>query len=53
LAAFCYITAMMIWKIGSVMIYYGQADLWFVTFICLLVATAGVLFQFDNISEAP
>jgi hypothetical protein len=49
MAAFCYVTAMMIWKIGDVLIYYGQADRWFVVLIVTLVVVSGVTFQFESL----
>ena len=41
LAAFCYVTAMMIWEIGNRLIYIGATQLWFVALICSLVTISG------------
>jgi hypothetical protein len=49
LAAFCYITAVMVWKIGAALIYYGQTDLWLVAFITGLVVTSGLMFQCEPV----
>jgi FtsH-binding integral membrane protein len=49
LAAFCYVTAMMIWEIGNRIVYIGATPLWFVVLICSLVVVSGVTFQFENL----
>lgn len=49
LAAFCYIMASMIWKIGDVLVYFGATDRWFVVFICSLVVVSGASFQFESV----
>ena len=49
LAAFCYVTAMMIWKIGEVLIYYGYTPLWFVVMIITCIVVSGFSFQFEGV----
>ena len=49
MAAFCYVMAAMIWKVGYALVYYGQTESWFVMFIWALFVTSGLCFQFDNI----
>lgn len=48
LAAFCYVEAAMVWKIGEVLVYYGQAPLWFVWLIIGCLIVAGISFQFEG-----
>jgi cytochrome c biogenesis protein ResB len=48
LAAFCYVTAMMIWEIGKPLVYVGVTQSWFVIFICLLVVSAGISYHFEG-----
>lgn len=52
LAAFCYVTAMMIWAIGQKMMYCGQASLWFVVLIVSLVVASGLSFDFDGVFKS-
>jgi hypothetical protein len=49
MAAFCYVMSAMIWKIGTVLVYYGQVETWFVAFITVLVITSGLMFQFEGL----
>lgn len=49
LAAFCYVEAAMVWKIGDVLVYCGQVPSWFVWLIAGCLATAGFVFQFEGV----
>jgi hypothetical protein len=49
LAAFCYATAMMLWVLGSTLIYYGCVPLWFIVILTALFIVSGISFDLEGV----
>lgn len=49
LAGFCYVSAIMILKIGDSLIYFGQTEQWIVVLVATCLAVSGVSFQFEGV----